>query len=135
MKKCISVYIAAAVLLACAAGCAKHNEHAQRLAEFATEINQKPGTELGNGTVLAGCEYAEGDSAFVYLLQVPDNRFAGIESDSLHRNFKKTVESDKMAKIVRTLGKAGVGLEYRLTSADTVITVSFTADEIQAIGR
>lgn len=133
MKNIISILLAGILIMALSAACKKQNEGAACLMKFANELNDAPDKELSNGTILTGCEYAEGDSSFTYIIKVPDNRFDKMETDSIKRYFAKNVQSDGMSKIVRLLDKANVGLCYRLELPEKEVSVDFHHSEIAEI--
>jgi len=110
--------------------CKKKNEAADRLVQFAKEINNAPVKELSNGTLLTGCNFNDGDSIFIYQIKVPDNRYDNLETDSIKRNFEKTVKSEGMSKIVNLLDKANVGLRYNLSLPEKEVIIDFHHSEL-----
>lgn len=133
MKRIITVIVSGVVLLLFTMSCNKQNESATHLVKLATELNNAPDKELGNGTVLTGCEYAEGDSMFTYIIKVSDNRYDKLETDSIKNNFAKTVKSAGMAKIVNLLHQANVGLKYNLELPEKQVAIEFSRAEIADI--
>lgn len=133
MKQIIIIFVLGMLISMLSTSCNKQDESVDRLKQFAQEINNAPDKELSNGTVLTGCEYSEGDSLFTYIIEVSDNRYDKIDTDSIKRNFTKTVKSGGMSKIVRLLNKANVGLEYRLSLPEKEVPIEFSSSEISNI--
>ncbi len=129
------ITIISSILLFILSSCKKKNEAADRLVQFALEINNAPDKELGNGTLLTGCEFNDGDSIFIYQIKVSDNRYDNIETDSIKRNFEKTVKSEGLTKIINLLDKANVGLRYNLTLPEKEINIDFPHSELVNIAH
>lgn len=132
-KNLFTVVISVLILLSFAVSCKKQNAAATHLVRLAAELNDAPDKELDNGTILTGCEYAEGDSMFTYIIKVSDNRYDKLDTDSIKRNFSKTVRSAGMTKIVNLLNNVNVGLRYRLELPEKELAIEFPHAEIAEI--
>ncbi len=135
MKKIINILISGILILSFVSSCKKQDENSARLAKLVAELNESPDKELSNGTILEGCEYNEGDSVFTYVIKVSDNRYDKLDTDSIKRNFSKTVKSPGMTKVLNLLNKANVGLRYKLTLSEKEVLIDFPHSEIAEISK
>ncbi len=109
MRKTMMLMLAALLTL-CA--CKKESQDTEQIRAAVEALNAGGERTLANGTTLQRCEYVEKDSLFTYYIKVADNRFEGVDADSLKVALMADMKQEKSAKLTNLLKRNSITLKY-----------------------
>lgn len=112
-------------------GCKSENKDLAKLQNIVETINSSSSRDLGNGTVLTGCEFQEGDSLLTYKITISDNRYEKTPSDSIRSGIFKDLHLSGKKKLTDLLIRNSIGIRYVCKLPDREETFIFTPEELK----
>lgn len=131
MKNAIIVALSVIVLVAMT-GCKKSSNETETLQNLVESVNSNPNSPIGNGMTLTKCEYKNGDSIFTYYVKVSDKRFEKVSQDQIKSTVASDLRGPKLQKMVSTLARNNIYLQYVFDTDTKTIPILFSPDELRS---